>query len=503
MQSLLNAAIEHELYLLMQERAEGDATDLFTTDLFAADLFTPAVSLQAPACFTPGNPYILHCFPVHKTDLTAMQQGLLNSIAAKIARSFLGSKPVTRVQIVGHAATWKGISQNEYRRRALVRAENTKAELHRRLAKVGLGAKVDIIAEHRANTQPLIDNRINSSSPEARHNRALNRRVEIKLLPAAQPILERKVGMSMSSTKRFSPRNKSGKCQVVKPTATPLSNCALSHRCQEKKDIDIASAVKQNKRLSIELGWGNHLKKITQAVLFTYPYDVEDPGFAMAIVNWQRENCFKELDGILHRAQWNEMKHTLYIHKKLMRIDLKKKKFLRQINTFMPRSALGLFAKKPPGHRYALPETINALITIGINWWLKHPSAPPIQIRDIGPVYGSTKKWLTHNSHRMGIDVDIGLMRNDCAQQGTHIKKTSYSRKLTQDLINTIVNNGVLKVHKIFFDDVGVTAPSDVLSCDGLHKNHMHVRFCMPHKYNLKAMRKESNTSIRATNATC
>lgn len=144
------------------------------------------------SCVTPGNPYILHCFPAHETELTLLHRQHLDRIAAEILRSFGGSRPITRVKIVGHAATWWGISKAEYGRRALERAENARAQLRGRLANAGLGGQVEITVEHRANDKPLVDNVVNSSSSAARHNRALNRRVEIELIRVRRPAKKKK-----------------------------------------------------------------------------------------------------------------------------------------------------------------------------------------------------------------------------------------------------------------------------------------------------------------------
>ena len=451
---------------------------------------------SASPCITPGNPYILHCFPAHGTTLTAEHRRHLDSIARLIGSSFRSSRPIRRVKIVGHSATWRGISRSTYAKRALERAGNARAALLGRLANAGLGGKVRIKIEGRADDAPLVDNMIHSSSTRARHNRALNRRVEIRW-PA------RPTGPTPGpGERRYSPKNRK-LCKVVTVKDKPLPDCTTPTGRLRADDIDVALATAANRRLSIKLGWGKLVENITQEVLMSYRYDADDPGFAVAMANWQRDNCFGTVNGILGPKEWREMKHLLHIAESLMTIDLGAKKHLRWVNTFMPRSSLGLCARKRPHHRYGIQETIDALIEIGIDWWLDHSTAPPIQIRDISLPYGTTKKWLKHNSHRIGIDVDIGLMRNDCRPRGTRITASSYSRRLTQELIDTIVENRVLKVHKIFFDDAGVTAPRGVLSCDGRHSNHMHVRFCMPSKYDLKAMRKESNTSTRASYVSC
>jgi hypothetical protein len=139
-------------------------------------------------CFTPGNPYSLHCFPAHKTNLTKEHNWHLDKIAQKIEASFHGSHPITKVEIIGHSATWWGISKDEYARRALTRAKNVQAHLRGRLVNAGLGSKITLQVDQRANNEPLVDNMLHSSSKEARHNRAINRRVTIYLISSARVI---------------------------------------------------------------------------------------------------------------------------------------------------------------------------------------------------------------------------------------------------------------------------------------------------------------------------
>ena len=149
---------------------------------FSTEFAEKSEAQRGISCATPGNPYILHCFPAHKTDLTSEHREHLARIASKIVHSFRGSQPIKRVNIVGHSATWKGISKAEYGRRAIVRAKKAQVRLRERLANAGLGGKVDIKVDHRADNKPLVDNMVNSSSQTARKNRAINRRVEIILI---------------------------------------------------------------------------------------------------------------------------------------------------------------------------------------------------------------------------------------------------------------------------------------------------------------------------------
>jgi penicillin-insensitive murein endopeptidase len=171
-----------------------------------------------------------------------------------------------------------------------------------------------------------------------------------------------------------------------------------------------------------------------------------------------------------------------------------------QVDTLMPASAPGLEANKPASHRYGLPETIAALKEIGRRWLAAHPAGLPVRIRDISHCGGG--KFSPHGSHRMGIDVDIGLMRNDGSKEGVNFKLNpgKYSRALTQEMVNTIRNNGLLKVHRIYFADRQVSN----VTYDNIHNDHVHVRFCLPARYNLQAMKRAAfPEGTKGTYAAC
>lgn len=157
-----------------------------------------------------------------------------------------------------------------------------------------------------------------------------------------------------------------------------------------------------------------------------------------------------------------------------------------EVNTLLDASAPGLDASKPASHRYGLPETIAALKAIGRSWQAAHPSGPRVRIRDISRCGGG--KFSPHGSHRMGIDVDIGLMRSDGRTAGVNFKlqPDAYSAPLTQRLVDTIRGNGVLRVQQIFFADPRVSN----VTHDDKHYDHLHVRFCMPRHYDLAALKR-------------
>ena len=144
------------------------------------------------------------------------------------------------------------------------------------------------------------------------------------------------------------------------------------------------------------------------------------------------------------------------------------------VNTPLPRSGPGFYSYKPMSQQYGLPETIQALQAIGSAWQRAHPQDPRIGIGDIslrggGPMRG-------HKSHQKGVDVDIWLVRNDGRKEPTRYQSPQYSRAMTQELINRIRANGILRVRYIFFNDPRATGVKPWPN----HDNHLHVRFIAP-----------------------
>jgi hypothetical protein len=91
----------------------------------------------------------------------------------------------------------------------------------------------------------------------------------------------------------------------------------------------------------------------------------------------------------------------------------------------------------------------------------------------------------------MGIDVDIGLMRNDGQEKGVNFRtqRQVFSPELTQELVDLIRNNGVLGVHKIW---LGSGSGVKNVDPDEQHFDHLHVRFCIPTRYSLSSMKKRA-----------
>ncbi|MDF0673069.1 MAG: hypothetical protein P0120_01825 [Nitrospira sp.] len=142
------------------------------------------------SCVTPGNPYVLHCFPPFMTELTKEHQKHLDIIAEKIRQSFSPNRlaltqPITKVTIVGHSSTWHEESRSNLERRARERASNAYKQLILRLQRIGLANRIEVAPPvGRSDTERWMGKSYSatSGSQEAQNDRALNRRVEITLI---------------------------------------------------------------------------------------------------------------------------------------------------------------------------------------------------------------------------------------------------------------------------------------------------------------------------------
>lgn len=179
-----------------------------------------------------------------------------------------------------------------------------------------------------------------------------------------------------------------------------------------------------------------------------------------------------------------------------------------KVNTLLPKSGLGFYSYRSPSKQFGLPETIKAVMAIGAAWNKAHPNGPRIGIGEISQRGGG--KISDHVSHQKGVDVDFFAMRNDGQEKRAlairsfknpfppknGLDKTAYahrvrdwlktqkpgwdftyypdySQPLTQELVNIIRANGILKVQYIFFSDPAIRGVSYWPN----HNNHLHVRF--------------------------
>jgi hypothetical protein len=178
---------------------------------------------------------------------------------------------------------------------------------------------------------------------------------------------------------------------------------------------------------------------------------------------------------------------------------------LPEVNSLMPEEGVGFYVREQSAkRRYGLPETIRALIQIGALWASAiaptGQQRPPIRIADISKRGGG--RLPPHGSHRIGIDVDIGLVRSDSKRSSVNFStnKKFYDLDGTQLLVNLIRNNGVLQAHRIWFADRKITN----VDHDDKHFDHLHVRFCIPAQYDRSSMlRRAFPGGTKGTYASC
>lgn len=145
----------------------------------------------------------------------------------------------------------------------------------------------------------------------------------------------------------------------------------------------------------------------------------------------------------------------------------------------LPSQGPGWYGYNSDATRWGTPKTIQALETIFRTWHALHPNGPRIGVGDIslkngGPLGG-------HKSHRIGMDADIRICRNDGREEPTDRFSPSYSQDLTQQLIDLIANNPVSDWQYIFFNDPNIRgfrgSSGEGIQSEPNHDNHIHVRF--------------------------
>jgi murein endopeptidase len=150
-----------------------------------------------------------------------------------------------------------------------------------------------------------------------------------------------------------------------------------------------------------------------------------------------------------------------------------------EVKVQLPAEGLGFYSYKMTlrHKQYGIAETIAALLNVGMQWALKYPSGPRIGIGEISLQGGGCIAG--HASHQMGVDIDIALPRNDGREEHTVVGAAAYSRTKTQELVDLLHGNGVLKVKRIFLNDSTIKGREYQ---DG-HGNHIHVRFQLPARF--------------------
>jgi murein endopeptidase len=153
------------------------------------------------------------------------------------------------------------------------------------------------------------------------------------------------------------------------------------------------------------------------------------------------------------------------------------------IETFLPYSGTGYESKYTSSdlrfNQYGRSEAILALQWIARAWQRKHPNGPKLYIGPISKKGGGTLCYsdgMCHAEHKDGLDIDIRPVRNDQSKGGLKFTDASYSRQLTQELVDLAWSNRCVPVEKILFNDPAVNR----VDYSSGHDDHLHVSFKVP-----------------------
>lgn len=144
------------------------------------------------------------------------------------------------------------------------------------------------------------------------------------------------------------------------------------------------------------------------------------------------------------------------------------------IETPLPAQGVGYYSYTSADKRYAIAPTISAIESIARAWQQANPSGPRLGIGNISKRGGGHLD--PHSTHREGLNVDIRPVRSDRRESSVTYRDSSYSRPLTQQLVDLIHGSSVLKVSSILFNDPNIRGVKPYKG----HDDHLHVTFMKP-----------------------
>lgn len=146
-------------------------------------------------------------------------------------------------------------------------------------------------------------------------------------------------------------------------------------------------------------------------------------------------------------------------------------------------------AQDPGRLNYGQGGVVAALSNLGSDWNQSHPNNP-IGIGDLSQFGGAPSRRHPQQGHPNGNIVDIRPMRNDGVSGPTNFLDRTYSRQLTQELVNSLSGlrdqYGNAVVTDILFNDPGIAGtrrererrdPRTGQRRQNVHDNHLHVTF--------------------------
>ncbi|WP_406455521.1 penicillin-insensitive murein endopeptidase [Streptomyces sp. NBC_01622] len=217
----------------------------------------------------------------------------------------------------------------------------------------------------------------------------------------------------------------------------------------------------RNRAYARSLGWDAHLPAVRR-VLDRHRTDWDWTVLGAETLKWQTAQGISPADGLIGPATWALLRTAAGVAGD------------PAISCQLPEYGPGFRATGRPTHRFGRPETARALLAVAAAWHRAHPQGPVLHIRDVGRKGGGP---LTGRAaHRLGLEADLYPVKSDRRQGPTNWRHASYSRALTQELVDLLRNNDVLPVHAIFFNDPEIRGVRPLEN----HDNHLHVRFAPP-----------------------
>lgn len=134
----------------------------------------------------------------------------------------------------------------------------------------------------------------------------------------------------------------------------------------------------------------------------------------------------------------------------------------------LPAAGPGFYGYFGADRRWGTPRFVYGIERIGRRWEQEQRGAPRFGVGDLSLRNGG--RISGHVSHRMGVDVDVRPVRNDGREAPSTRFDRTYSRPLTQALLDLFVAE--VPVTKIFFNDRSTRHTQPWPN----HDNHFHVR---------------------------
>lgn len=134
----------------------------------------------------------------------------------------------------------------------------------------------------------------------------------------------------------------------------------------------------------------------------------------------------------------------------------------------LPTSGYGFYGYYAASKRWGLPAMVYGIERAARRFKDSNPGAPRVGVGDISLMNGGDIAG--HASHERGNDADFRPIRNDGREGRTTIHQSTYSRTLTQKVLDLMVSE--TRVTHIFFNDRRTRHTQPWPN----HDNHFHVR---------------------------